>query len=322
MEEKSEDWTYKGSPFLNIGPHVQKEYYEKPIDPNYPAKHKCEQYQIHPLIHHGTKVENAKEYYENKYEYPFITNQGYRIVIKEYVDRNHVLVEFLNSGYQTWTTINAVKNGCVYYPFHPNRFGSYIGDGEYNKSNRNFYSIWESMFNRCLIGSSKFHDSYLNKVTIDFDWYNFQNFAKWMDSYLSKINPKYHEELQLDKDILQWGVENKIYGPNTCCLIPRKINRILAAPRISKKYLHGVHKNLYHYSVTLITDHKYNCLGTYKTQEEAFQVYKQAKEQYLKELADYYYSENAILKEIRDLLYKISIQSDGSQKMYGGIYNG
>ena len=49
------------------------------------------------------------------------------------------------------------------------------------------------------------------------EWLNFQNFARWI------YDNKYEcDDLELDKDLLIKG--NKIYSPNTCCLLPHEIN--------------------------------------------------------------------------------------------------
>lgn len=319
MEEKPEDWTYKGSPFLNIGPHVQAEYHKKPIDPNYNGKHPSTQFQIHPLINHDpfNKVKNCKLHYENRYDCPFVTNEGYFVVIKEYRDKYHVLVEFLCSGWQTVVPMNIIKTGAIKYPYHPNRFGFYFGEGSYTKrQHAKIYAAWSDMSIRTQdpeVQKKSKNWQYIG-VKIDYRWYNYQNFAAWMDNYLQSLNPELYNDYQIDKDILQWGIEPKIYGPDTCCLVPSIINGALAMQNCGALPL-GVNNNGFHYSSGMTKFGKEVYLGTYKTPEEAFLVYKEAKESYIRELADYYYSINAIHKEIRDILYRIDIQPDGSEKL-------
>ena len=79
----------------------------------------------------------------------------------------------------------------------------------------------------------------------------------------------------------------------------------------------GVNHNGNNYSAGFTKYGKEVYIGTYKTSEEAFLAYKEAKESYIRELADYYYSINAIHKEIRDILYRIDIQPDSSEKLKG-----
>lgn len=185
MEEKE----YKGSPFLNIGPHIQKDHYDKPIDPEYDGPHPSHQTQINPLINNG-KVKNAKEHYENRYDCPFITNEGYQIVIKNYIDKYHVVVEFLCSGWQTMARLDDIKKGCVKYPYHPNKNMGYFGEGIYTKnSHRKMYNTWIKMLERVQgYGNNIRNKSYIN-VSVCYEWYNYQTFAFWMDNYLKNLNP-------------------------------------------------------------------------------------------------------------------------------------
>ena len=98
------------------------------------------------------------------------------------------------------------------------------------------------------------------------------------------INKKIKYEL--DKDLLMES--NKVYSPETCCFVPQEINKLFTK-RDSKRgdYPIGVGKyrnNSYSAQITLNNSHKY--IGTFNTPEEAFEAYKIAKENYIKELAD------------------------------------
>lgn len=315
------DPNYKGSPFLNIGPHIQKEKYEKIVDIEYsrPGSPNCQQFQKHPLIQHdpNNKIINSKLHYENKYDIPFITNEGYQIVIKEFRNKYEVLIEFVCSGYQTVVTLNAVKTGAVKYPYHPNKWGGYFGNGPYTKRQHiKIYVTWTKILERILdpIAQQKSRNRSYIGVSLCFDWYNYQNFAYWMDNYLQTLNNDISIQYTIDKDILQWGNRNKIYGPYTCCIIPDKLNIALSIQN-NGELPSGVNHNNNNYSVNMNSYGKDIYLGTYKTPEEAFLVYKEAKEKYIQELAEYYYSINAIHKEVRDNIYRIDIQPDSSEKL-------
>jgi len=314
-----EEAEYKGSPFLNIGPHVQKDHHDKPIDPEYDGPHPSTQYQIHPLINRdpNNKIKNCKAHYENKYDCPFITNEGYQIVIKEYIDKYHVVVEFLCSGWQTITNIVAVKTGAIKYPYHPNRYGFYFGEGPYTKRQHpKFYNIWSDMQERTQdpIMQQRSKNLQYVGVQVHYEWYNYQNFALWVDNYLQSLNPELYNDYQIEKDILQWGIEPKIYGPYTCCMIPSAINYALIMQKNGALPL-GVNRNNNNFSAVAQCGNKNIYLGTYSNPQEAFMAYKAAKEKYIRELADYYYSINAIHKEIKDILYRIDIQPDSSEKL-------
>ncbi len=81
-----------------------------------------------------------------------------------------------------------------------------------------FYSVWDSMIRRCY--SLKLHERYPAYVgcTVCEEWLLFSVFKKWMEKQDWKQN-------QLDKDIKIVG--NKIYGPDTCLFVSKKINTFM-----------------------------------------------------------------------------------------------
>lgn len=324
-EEHSEDWVYKGSPFLNIGPQVQKEYYEKPIDPNYNGPHPSHQIQIHPYLlskKSPFKVKDGSIWYKDVI---FITNEGYQIIIRDYISKHQVIVEFLHSGVRVTARMKDIKCGCVKYPYHPNRYGFFLGEGLYKMDGpmKKYVNLWGAMQERTqdpVLQQRTRNWQYVG-VKIDYEWYNYQNFVNWIDEYFKSLNPNLYNDYQIDKDILQWGIEPKVYGPKTCCLVPSLINITLSAKSTNDNGLPiGVYKKETKNGISYFSSiNKYgenNHINKCNSAEEAFQAYKKAKESYIRELADYYYSINALHKEIRDRLYMISIQPDGSEKLY------
>lgn len=92
---------------------------------------------------------------------------------------------------------------------------------------------------------------------------------------------------QLDKDILVKG--NRIYGEDTCCLVPKEINNLFINTKNTNKTLPvGVRfvegANMFKSVVSKFG--KSTCLGSYTTMEEAFNAYKKAKEAHVKEVAN------------------------------------
>ena len=51
-------------------------------------------------------------------------------------------------------------------------------------------------------------------------WHNYQNFAQWFNENRYDVEGRLH----IDKDILYPG--NKIYCPDTCLLVPQRINML------------------------------------------------------------------------------------------------
>jgi hypothetical protein len=99
-------------------------------------------------------------------------------------------------------------------------------------------------------------------------------------------------DFELDKDILRKG--NKIYGPATCVFVPAELNSLLSGCYRAKrrgKYPIGVcyNKGSGTFIAQMSKDRKVSLdkyLGSFKTVEEAFACYKQAKEAKIKRLAE------------------------------------
>lgn len=256
---------------------------------------------------------NGNLYYKDTFWW---TNDGYLIKVIEYYDSDHILIEFLYNGCRLYVRLNMLKYGQIRNPYHPNNHGGYIGIGEYksNSEHIKIYGTWLGMLYRNTLEgqiSNKRVTAYSN-CSVYKEWYNYQNFALWYDTYRSLLNPEYWNILELDKDVLQWNQEYKIYGPDTCCLIPKEINISLNNMHtkftINKGLPVGVQSNEYggYISTVSIKGESIYC-GHYDTPEEAFKVYKHMKSKYIRELADFYYKEGAIKKEIYDALYNIEI---------------
>lgn len=100
--------------------------------------------------------------------------------------------------------------------------------------------------------------------------------------------------MHLDKDILVKG--NKIYSPNTCVFVNRTINNLFTKSNDIRGELPiGVNKTLNNKYISQISLYNFEdkkkhkiTLGRFKTVIEAFNIYKQAKEDNIKRVADYY----------------------------------
>ena len=99
-----------------------------------------------------------------------------------------------------------------------------------------------------------------------------------------------------------------MYGPDTCCLIPREINIQLSGHYKKTSQPRGVflQKNGT-YSVHCASPrYKSGFVGTFNNEIEAFNAYKKAKEQRLKELAEEY--KNVISKKVYQALYNYQVE--------------
>lgn len=98
---------------------------------------------------------------------------------------------------------------------------------------------------------------------------------------------------ELDKDILIKG--NKVYSPETCILLPDRINTAFCSSKAARGDLPcGVryveYNNKYRSRCRYVKDgvRFRKDIGTYPTVIEAFQAYKSFKESYIKSLAEDY----------------------------------
>ena len=140
------------------------------------------------------------------------------------------------------------------------------------------YRIWRGMLERCYNFPLR-NKAYVGCSVCE-EWWDFANFKKWFD-----VN--YIEGWQLDKDILVKG--NKVYSPDTCCFVPQEINTFFTSCRARRgSYPLGVSfvKSKNKFVATLSIDNKNKTLGHFDNCDEAFEVYKHAKEQQLSVVAN------------------------------------
>lgn len=241
-----------------------------------------------------------------------VSNEGYEMKIVECNSYNNIVIEFQDEHEaKVHTQYNNFKNGQVKNPYHPCVFGiGCLGQGRYkasvNKRHTKAYVHWKNMIKRC-------YDPYeLNKRPTYIDcyvcdeWLCFQNFAKWFYKHYYKCN---NEKMNLDKDILFKG--NKIYSPETCIFSPERINTLFTKSNARRGgYPIGVspHKrdNVLVVQCSILKGHKY--LGCFPVDKpfQAFTVYKNFKEKYIKQIADEY--KELIPKELYDALYKYEVE--------------
>lgn len=166
------------------------------------------------------------------------------------------------------------------------------------------YSVWRSMLKRCY---SKIKDlrtqSYENCIVSD-DWLIFKNFCDWYESNYYEVD---NEKMCLDKDILIKG--NKLYSSDTCMIVPYKINMLFAKCYGHRgEYPIGVSyvkdKNKFRISASDLIMNKPKCY--FDTPEETFYVYKEAKENYIKQIADEY--KDKIPLKLYEAMYKYVIE--------------
>ena len=206
------------------------------------------------------------------------------------------------------------KDGNVKCPYERRHCGiGYIGEGDYkrweNNKNTRVYNTWNSMLQRCY--DEKLHEKRptYKGCNASEEFHNFQNFGEWDSENYYEIEG---ETMCLDKDILVKG--NKIYSPENCIYVPNTINLLFTKRQndrgsspIGTRFYNG--KYMANCSIFNAESGKLErkYLGCYNTSEEAFNVYKEFKENYIKEVADYY--KGKIPQKLYDALinYEVNI---------------
>ena len=196
-------------------------------------------------------------------------------------------------GYDYIGTTSSVqlRQGSFKNPYAPIVRGvGFLGVGDHkpteggNRSRK--YEAWVAMLTRC------YGERYLNEYPtyrlhkVSEVWHNFQRFADWYGDKSSQVPSG--EVWHLDKDILK-GVD---YSPDVCVLVPPRLNMLLVKNDIRRgSTLIGVsydaERGKYRarcHNGTRKSQH----LGWRSTEQEAFLLYKDFKENLVSQLADEY----------------------------------
>ncbi len=246
---------------------------------------------------------NKKNKYLNK---KYTTNEGYSVQVIDYFHYQNVTIQFESGHILENRNMDSILKGGIKNPYHKSVNGiGYIGQGKYSaKEHKHQYMKWHGMFIRCYnIGELKKHPTYVGCYICE-EWHNFQVFAKWFDeNYNDEIMNSWH----LDKDILT--KRNKIYGPDTCCFVPSEINSLFILRKYGRgKYPIGIclRKNSFFQARVSSGQASIN-IGFFKSVEEAFEAYKKAKENIIKEMAEKWKDKISTRTYIALKKYKIEI---------------
>lgn len=245
-----------------------------------------------------------------------ITNQGYVAKCIIYNNARDVVAEFQDSYkarvHTSWEKFNS---GDVSNPYHPNIYGGIIGN-KYpsflnDQRNKECYT-WSNMLIRCFDEQFKTnHPTYKESMCCD-EWLYYEKFYEWIHTQENFENLlKSNKKIALDKDIII--KHNRIYSPETCCLVPDNINSLFVKRDNDRgKYPIGVtrrSKDDAFVARCSIQNGKRLHLGSYSTPEQAFLAYKRCKESIIKKVAEEEYAEGNITKRCYDAMmcYEVEI---------------
>ena len=239
----------------------------------------------------------------------YYTKFGNRIIIKNYINAHDFDVMFDDGHLQHCTSFDHVKSGNIINKLDKTVLNvGYIGLGDYTSKHES-YGVWMKMLARCYDNEDgKFSITY-DICYVDDEWLCFQNFAKWYDDNKYEID----ERLEIDKDIKKKG--NNIYSPNNCLLVPSTINKLFIKQQTHRgEYPIGVslckRNNKLEVRCRDYLNNKKYFLGYFDTDKEveAFNTYKEFKEQQIKNMANFY--KNKIPVELYNCMINYTIDID------------
>lgn len=175
-----------------------------------------------------------------------------------------------------------IKDGAIKNPYNKVVCGvGYFGVGEYSSRiygvKTKSYNIWRGMLKRCYCGEDNPRNSSYSNHTVDVSWHNFQNFAKWFEE-------NYVDGWELDKDLLQIGLDEKIYSDKTCIFLSPKDNKKLMSITSKKNSLTGESnirkRSSGNFTVVICGE----CLGTFKSIKDAIEARDNYKKDVVAEL--------------------------------------
>ena len=208
--------------------------------------------------------------------------------ILKYNDAYNVDVQFLKTGFETVVELGNIKKGEVKDPYSPSVYGVGILGTKYlasiNGVRTKEYTLWCSMLQRCYSDVLKKRCPTYEGCEVSDNFKSYEYFYEWCQKQIGFNN----EGWQLDKDLLIKG--GKVYSESTCVFLPPEINLLLIKCTATRgKHLIGVSwnkkANAFESRVSKSTG-KREYLGSFNTELEAFNSYKQAKESFVKEQAN------------------------------------
>ncbi len=136
-----------------------------------------------------------------------------------------------------------------------------------------FYKKWKAMIDRCYsLNLRKKLPTYSDCSVCD-EWLTFSTFKSWMEK-------QDWEGKELDKDLKAYG--NKVYSPDTCLMVDKRVNVLAVERRGSDKGYglgvspHNISKNIYSAKISN-EDGKLIYLGIFYGKELAHKAWQERK---------------------------------------------
>lgn len=247
-----------------------------------------------------------------------LNNQGCLMKIVEDNGSSNIVVEFQDEyKYRKHTIYANFKSGSIRNPYYPSIYGFGITGCKYptkeNGVSTKQYNAWIDMLKRCFIEKTKDKQPSYKDVECCEEWINFETFCDWLYNQQNFDKWKNGCRWAIDKDILV--KRNKIYSPQTCCLVPQNVNCLFLKREAERgEYPIGVRYREDDGFIAVcrnpFTDSAEE-LGYYSTPEKAFYLgYKPYKEKIIKQVAQIEYNNGNITKQCYQAMMKYEVEID------------
>ena len=219
----------------------------------------------------------------------FNSNSYGKFTVTSYEHSTRVHILFEDTGGVNIVRISNIRDGSVVDPLAKTNYGvGYVGYG-YNskcKEDQKLLITWNGVLQRCYDPLWKNRYKSYEQVTCSEYFLCASNFVEWCKSQIGYNSvDDCGKPFALDKDILIKG--NTRYSPHTCVFVPQEINNLILSNRRVRGLLPiGVTTKGSKFRARVSINNQETALGFFDTKEEAFYAYKQAKESYIKEVAN------------------------------------
>ena len=208
--------------------------------------------------------------------------------ILKYNNARNVVIQFLKTGYETTVQLTNIKSGIIKDPYSPSVCSVGIVGTKYlstiNDVKTKEYMLWQNMLERCYSDTYKKKNQTYIDCEVSDKFKSYEYFYEWCCNQIGFGV----DGFELDKDLLIKG--NKVYNESTCVFLPKEINSVLTKSTATRgKHLIGVYWSATNKAfVARVNKNKGGSewLGSFNTEVEAFNAYKEAKESFIKELAN------------------------------------
>ena len=243
-----------------------------------------------------------------------LNNQNCLMKIIEYNNCHDIIVEFQDEyKSKVHTSYKAFLEGEVKNAYYPSVFNIGITGNKYitrvNNQSTKEYAAWVHMLKRCYHNKVKEKYQTYKDVACCKEWLLFENFYEWLHNQPNFDKWLNGNRWEVDKDILIKG--NKIYSKDTCCLVPHNVNCLFTKSDANRGNLPiGVSysKRDKKYNAKLSNNGHTKHLGYFSDKEDAFQTYKQEKEEYIKKMAQEEYNKGNITKKCYEAMINYQIE--------------